>query len=1017
MAPQFASIFRFLRFDCLRKNNFLSRLLLAGAIPLLALGLQWLLWRYISPFVWFFFYPAVFLSAWVGGFWSGMISTALSAGIVYFFFLPPQLSWKLDNPVNIFSIVVFAIMGYLFSDVQQRLQAARRRAEAALVETQAANEKISALYEKTLELDELKAQFFANVSHELRTPLTLILNPLKNALQDAGLSPQTRHDLEVVERNARFLHRHVNELLNLSRLDARQMSLQYAHFDLAALARALASQFEIAAAERAIRFELQVPGSLAAQLDAVKCQHILLNLLSNAFKFTPDGGSICLSLRSEAGDALIEVGDSGPGIPPAKREAVFERFLQLEGGATRRQGGTGLGLSIVKEYVTLQRGAVQVGESPAGGALFSVRLPLSAPQDALLAPAPQEFDREPGLELVAELAQAHRQPADGGNLLPTGAALILVVEDNPDMSEFICAALSRDYRVVSAPNGRQGLEKAQALRPDLILSDLMMPGMSGEQMALALRAQPGLAEIPLVILTAKADDATRLALLRAGVQDYLQKPFSEEELRVRIAKILAARKLESEALQASEMRYRSLFENMTEGFAYCRMIFEAGEPVDWVYLSVNKAFEDLTGLRNASGKKVSELIPGIRQSDPLLFPTYARVATTGNPEKFEMYVNSLAMWFSVSVYSPERGYFIATFDVITERKQAEVALRESEASLKASQRVAHVGHWTWDLVSNQVSWSDEMFRIFGLDPQEFDGDLDKVIARAIHPDDRAKVEASNAAALQEQAPAPLEYRVVWPDGTLHTVFAIPAERDLDKRGHILRLSGIVKDISEQRLSEERIRKSLAEKETLLRELYHRTKNNMAVIIALLDLQARSFSDEHLREEFVEAENRIRSMALVHQKLYEAQDLSHINLKEYLGELVTLMLQSYCVTPARIALRYEMDDVSVLFDSAIPCGLIANELISNALKYAFPAGTEGEIRVGLRALAGGEIELSIADNGKGFPPGFDLRRDGQLGLQNIFILAERQLQGQVVFSSAQGVACTIRFRDQNYEARV
>jgi PAS domain S-box-containing protein len=167
----------------------------------------------------------------------------------------------------------------------------------------------------------------------------------------------------------------------------------------------------------------------------------------------------------------------------------------------------------------------------------------------------------------------------------------------------------------------------------------------------------------------------------------------------------------------SEARYRELFEHMSEGLAYCRMLCENGEWNNFVYLAVNNAFETLTGLKNVTGKRVSEVIPGIRETDPELFKTYARVALAGKPEKFEFFVEALNMWFSVSTYSPEKEYFVAVFDVITERKRAEEALRRSEADLKQAQRIAHVGNFLWDVASNTSVWSGEVYRIFGRDPK------------------------------------------------------------------------------------------------------------------------------------------------------------------------------------------------------------------------------------------------------------------------------------------------------------
>jgi PAS domain S-box-containing protein len=225
------------------------------------------------------------------------------------------------------------------------------------------------------------------------------------------------------------------------------------------------------------------------------------------------------------------------------------------------------------------------------------------------------------------------------------------------------------------------------------------------------------------------------------------------------------------------------------------------------------------------------------------------------------------------------------------------------------------------------------------------------------------------------------------------------------------------DVTERKRSEARILAALAEKETLLRELYHRTKNNMSVINAILGLQANSIGDERLQSAFEEAQNRIRSMALVHQKLYEASDLSHINLRDYIDDLVALILESYSLASENITFHFQLSDVYILIDTAIPCGLILNELVTNALKYAFPADQAGEIEIKLQRLEGGEIELSVSDNGVGFPPGFDPRQNGKMGLRTVFTLAEEQLLGSCSLTSDQGVHCRLVFSDNLYQPRV
>lgn len=300
-------------------------------------------------------------------------------------------------------------------------------------------------------------------------------------------------------------------------------------------------------------------------------------------------------------------------------------------------------------------------------------------------------------------------------------------------------------------------------------------------------------EQQLELLTTMAAQAST-ALENARLFDQVQQELEE-------------RKQAEEARQASEERYRSLFENMQEGMAYCHMLFHAGQPQDFVYLEVNSSFERLTGLKNVVGKRVSEVIPGIRTSDPALFEMYGRVALTGKPEKCEIYVVALKMWFAISAYSPRREYFVALFDVITERKHKEEILQDSEAALNQAQRVAHVGSWRWHIQSNTLEWSDEMYRLFGIEKKNFSGNLGEVIAKAIHPEDRALVDESNRSVSEAGIAVPLEYRVVWPDGSIHSVWGEAGELVKDEKGQTVLLSGIVQDITERKRVEEALRES------------------------------------------------------------------------------------------------------------------------------------------------------------------------------------------------------------------
>lgn len=543
------------------------RIGLALLLPFVTLVVQWLLWRWISPFVWFLFFPAVFFSARIGGLRSGLISTILSAGIVWFFFIPPQLSWRIENPDNLYSVLLFLIMGYLFSDAHERLSRARHDAETALADARGANEKVTLLYRKTLELDELKSQFFANVSHELRTPLTLIMSPLSQRLATNDGPEELRREDEMILRNARLLYHHVSDLLDVAKLEAGRMPVEYASVDLGGLIRESVSLFESLAKEKKILLEVDAPTSPVIEADGEKLQRIFLNLLSNALKFTPEGGHVIARICCADDHARIEVQDNGPGVPAAQRESVFERFRQLEGGAQRRFGGTGLGLALVREFAVLHNGRACVEEAPGGGAIFIVELPMHAPAGTTIHASAGRVDPLIAPQPTTETTMLRASPSTGGEVAAAGktAPLILIIEDNADMNCFIADALRSDYRVVCAFDGQEGLLRARSDKPDLIISDVMMPEMSGDSMLAELRGQPELERIPVIVLTARADDDLRLRLFKIGIQDYLGKPFSIEELRVRVASLLKDRLRVAEQLETGEKRLQLALEATGDG--------------------------------------------------------------------------------------------------------------------------------------------------------------------------------------------------------------------------------------------------------------------------------------------------------------------------------------------------------------------------------------------------------------------------------------------------------------------
>jgi signal transduction histidine kinase len=417
------------------------------------------------------------------------------------------------------------------------LIASAKASEERKQQLESAHHDLEGLYQKAQELDQLKTQFFANVSHELRTPLTLILGSVH-----ALTAENSNADLEVIQRNALTLLKYINDLLDIAKGEAGKVNISYSQVDLAHLLQDSLDHFTRLAQTRQITVHLEMPASLVAEGDPDKLQRIFLNILSNAFKFTPTGGLIRCVLTQDNEYATTRIEDSGPGIPPELRQTIFEPFKQAEIG-TLNASGTGLGLAIVKEFIVLHHGTIAISDRPEGGACFTFQLPLHAPSGISIAtntPVVATLAEEiyqTHIEPLADLEYEPGQP-ETQEILP-GRPCILIIEDNIAMSRYIVRLLSTHYQTATAHDGLEGLAKAHALRPDLILCDFMMPKMDGEHFIKEMRTRPELRAIPLIMLSAHTNHMLRIQLLREGAQDYLVKPFFPEELQARIANLLA----------------------------------------------------------------------------------------------------------------------------------------------------------------------------------------------------------------------------------------------------------------------------------------------------------------------------------------------------------------------------------------------------------------------------------------------------------------------------------------------
>ena len=391
---------------------------------------------------------------------------------------------------------------------------------------------------KLKELDHLKTNFFTNISHEFRTPLTLILSPLQKLLQKSH-DNESRHALGLIHRNAIRLNELINQLLDLSKLEAGKLSMQVSNGNLQEYLKIMAASFQSLADTKNITFEVMVEEApTEAYYDENKLSQILNNLLSNAFKFTPEGQRIEFLVVMKEQIAHISVTDQGPGIPEAEQVLIFQRFHQGKNNHWN-VAGTGVGLTLSRELALLHQGDIELQSKLGQGSTFTFHFPIDKadydPSQIVehKAKLEDDFTLLDTLETVPENTIPKEDPK---------GEVVLIVEDNLDLRNHMTSLLTDRFEVRLAIHGAEGLEIAKEIIPDIIITDLMMPEMDGIELSNALKQEEKTSHIPLVLLTAKADRDTKLEGLQTGADDFLTKPFDNEELVTRVDNLIVQRK-------------------------------------------------------------------------------------------------------------------------------------------------------------------------------------------------------------------------------------------------------------------------------------------------------------------------------------------------------------------------------------------------------------------------------------------------------------------------------------------
>jgi PAS domain S-box-containing protein len=555
--------------------------------------------------------------------------------------------------------------------------------------------------ETLAELDRAKTAFFSNVSHEFRTPLTLMLGPLEDVLDSGTLPSDARDQLEVVHRNSLRLLKLVNTLLDFSRIEAGRIEAVYEPVDLAGYTSELASVFRSAIERAGLRLVLRLePAGEPVYVDREMWEKIVLNLISNALKYTFDG-EIEVSLERHGSNMVLAVRDTGTGIAAADIPQLFERFYRVRNARSRTHEGSGIGLALVQELARLHGGTVHVESTPGAGSTFTVSVPLGKdhlPADRIGAPRTL-VPTAPRVEAWTEEAERWSDPARSvqPSTQPHGGAHILIADDNADMREYVVRLLRDRYEVTAVGDGVAALESVRQRMPDLVLADVMMPRMDGFRLLKELRADERTRNLPVILVSARAGEEAKVEGIESGADDYLVKPFSAKELLARVdghLRLYRLRRDAEEALRASQVKFSTAFDRSPLALTISSL--EDGRLIE-----VNEAFIRLSGYSREEvlGLTPDELRlwiePEKRAERLAMFR--ADIAVPEAEARFRMKNGEerVCLIGGARVDIDKRPCVLSSVIDITERKRAEQAKDEFLATLSHELRTPLTSGYGW----------------------------------------------------------------------------------------------------------------------------------------------------------------------------------------------------------------------------------------------------------------------------------------------------------------------------------
>lgn len=562
----------------------------------------------------------------------------------------------LQNSVGMILLLMglLILMSLYVIHIYRKVQRKNHELKRTNIQVEQQKEELAAANRKVELATARKLQFFTNVSHEIKTPLTLILGPLNKLSKELPEGSPLADDIHIIKKNAERLKRVVNQLLDFRKVESNKMNMRVTQVELVAFIAEVKSYFENMAQSRQINYSFIYDiSSVYLWVDTDKMEKILANLLSNAFKFTPDGGTVTIRLQDHTGYITLSVEDNGKGIPRENIASVFDQFFT---GDQNYITGTGIGLHLTQEFVSMHKGHIDVQSTPGKLTVFTVELPKGKSHfDETCTFAPSVTELSSG---VAELDTKEMEEM----VNRTYDYTILIAEDDPDISAYLQKELQRNFRILLAENGAKAWEILQNEDVSIVLSDIMMPEMNGYDLCKKIKSDMAFSHIPVILLTALSDDKQRMYGIASGADEYIQKPFNMEEVKLRIIKRLEERSRLREALaqklqspSTAEMKFEKV-ESLDELFMskFVKLIEESYADSDF---SIEKASEMIGLSRVHLYRKVKELT-GVTPTDFLRNYRLKRAAVLLQQKTYN--VNEVA--YATGFASP--AYFSKCFKAV-----------------------------------------------------------------------------------------------------------------------------------------------------------------------------------------------------------------------------------------------------------------------------------------------------------------------------------------------------------------